>query len=27
MALAGWSAGSDASRQTEAMQAMILTHE
>jgi len=27
MALAGWSVGSDASRQTEAMQAMILTHE
>jgi len=27
MALAGWSAGSDASRQTEAMQAMILTCE
>jgi len=27
MALAGWSAGSDASRWTEAMQAMILTHE
>jgi len=26
-ALAGWSAGSDASRWTEAMQAMILTHE
>jgi len=25
MALAGWSAGSDASRWTEAMQAMILT--
>ena len=25
MALAGWSMGSDASRQTEAMQAMILT--
>ena len=27
MALAGWSAGSDASRWMEAMQAMILTHE
>jgi len=27
MALAGWSVGSDASRQMEAMQAMILTHE
>jgi len=27
MALAGWSTGSDASRQMEAMQAMILTHE
>jgi len=27
MALAGWSAGSDASKQTEAMQAMILTCE
>jgi len=27
MALAGWSMGSDASRWTEAMQAMILTHE
>jgi len=27
MALAGWSAGSDASRWTEAMQAMILTHK
>jgi len=26
-ALAGWSAGSDASRWTEAMQAMILTHK
>ena len=27
MALAGWSTGSDASRQMEAMQAMILTHK
>jgi len=27
MALAGWSMGSNASRQTEAMQAMILTRE
>jgi len=27
MALVGWSVGSDASRQTEAMQAMILTHK
>jgi len=27
MALAGWSVGSDASRQMEAMQAMILTHK
>ena len=27
MALAGWSAGSEASRQMEAMQAMIMAHE
>jgi len=27
MALAGWSAKSDASRRTEAMQAMVLTHK
>ena len=27
MALAGWSVGSDASRQMEAMQAMMLTHK